>query len=246
VIAKMPIVVTAAQMPDGTIMERGQERLIWDLPVRIAHWLIVLAVATCWATHYAGVEWFAWHRRSGYTVLVLAAFRVLWGFLGTRHARFASFLRGPRVVADYLRGRAPAFVGHNPLGALGVVALLAALLAQAGTGLFANDEIMNAGPLFGWVDQALSNRLTTLHRLNSDVLLVLIGLHVAAVAWHVAVRGQPLLRAMITGGKPAALVPPEQAIAGSRTARAVAIVAILAGALALALSAAPDAVIALF
>ena len=98
----------------------------------------------------------------------------------------------------------------------------------------------------GWVDQALSNRLTTLHRLNSDVLLVLIGLHVAAVAWHVAVRGRPLLRAMITGGKPAALVPPEQAIAGSRTARAVAIVAMLAGALALALSAAPDAVIALF
>jgi cytochrome b len=228
-------------------MTRGTERLVWDLPVRATHWLIVLAVAGCWATHYAGLEWFAWHRRFGYTVLVLVAFRLLWGFVGTRHARFASFLRGPRVVLDYLRGRGSAVsVGHNPLGALGVLALLAALLVQAGTGLFANDEIVNAGPFYGWIGAALSNRITTLHRLNSDVLLVLIGLHLAAVAWYVTVRRQPLLSAMFTGGKPAAQVPPEQAIAGSRTALAVAIVAALAGALALALRAAPEAVIALF
>jgi cytochrome b len=232
-------------MPEGIVV-REQERLIWDLPVRVSHWLVVVAVATCWATHYAGVEWFAWHRRSGYTVLVLVVFRVLWGFLGTRHARFASFLRGPRVVADYLRGRAPAGVGHNPLGALAVVALLAVLLLQAGTGLFANDEIMNAGPFYGWVDQALSNRLTSLHRLNSDVLLVLVGLHVAAVAWHVAVRDQPLLRAMITGRKPAQQVPATESIAASRTPRAIVITAVVALALALALKAAPDAVILLF
>lgn len=225
---------------------REQERLIWDLPVRVSHWLIVVAVATCWATHYAGVEWFAWHRRSGYTVLVLVVFRVLWGFLGTRHARFTSFLRGPRAIADYLRGDGPAFVGHNPLGALAVVALLAVLLLQASTGLFANDEIMNAGPFYGWVDQALSNRLTRLHRLNSNVLLVLIGLHLAAVAWYVAVRGHPLLRAMITGRKPAEQVPTTESIAASRTPFALVIIALLAGALALVLEAAPDAVILLF
>jgi cytochrome b len=226
---------------------RDGERLVWDLPLRAAHWLIALAVAGCWATHYAGVEWFAWHRRLGYAVLVLVVFRIAWGFTGTRHARFAGFLRGPRAILDYLRGRAPSPpVGHNPLGALAVVAMLAALLAQAATGLFANDEIMNAGPFYGWVDPGLSNRITRLHRLNSDLLLVLIALHVAAVAWYVAVRGQPLLRAMITGTKPQALVPAEQAIAGSRLALALALVAALCGALALSLGAAPEAAIALF
>jgi cytochrome b len=227
--------------------EREDERLVWDLPLRAVHWLIALAVAGCWATHYAGVEWFAWHRRLGYGVLVLVAFRIAWGFLGTRHARFASFLRGPRGIVDYLRGRAPSLpVGHNPLGALAVVAMLAVLFAQAATGLYANDEIMNAGPFYGWVDPGLSNRITSLHRLNSDLLLALIGLHVAAVAWYVAVRRQPLLHAMITGTKPPALVPPDQAIAGSRLVLALALVAALAGALALVLGAAPEASIALF
>ena len=226
---------------------RAGERLVWDLPLRAVHWLIALAVAGCWATHYAGVEWFAWHRRLGSAVLVLVAFRIAWGFLGTRHARFASFLRGPRAILDYLRGRAPSPpVGHNPLGALAVVAMLAVLLVQAVTGLYANDEIMNAGPFYGWVDPGLSNRITGLHRLNSDLMLVLIGLHVAAVTWYVAVRRQPLLRAMITGTKPPALVPPDQAIAGSRVVLALVLVGLFALALALALDAAPEASIALF
>jgi cytochrome b len=220
---------------------------VWDLPVRLAHWLIVLAVAGSWATHYAGVEWFAWHRRLGYAVLVLVAFRIVWGFVGTRHARFGQFLRGPRAILDYLRGRTTQPpVGHNPLGALGVAALLGVLLVQASTGLVANDEIMNAGPFYGWIDPALSNRLTTLHRQSSDVLLVLIGLHVLAVLWHVLGLRQPLLAAMITGRKPAAEVPAEQAIAGSRTALAITIVAVLAAALALAVRRAPEATIALY
>jgi cytochrome b len=228
-------------------MTQRDERLVWDLPVRWVHWLIVLAVAGSWATHYAGIEWFAWHRRFGYAVLVLAAFRVAWGFVGTRHARFGNFLRGPRAIVEYLRGREVALpVGHNPLGALGVVALLGVLLVQAATGVFSNDEIMNAGPFYGWIDPALSNRITTLHRLSSDAMLVLVALHVLAVAWHVLGRRQPLLRAMFTGRKAAKDVPPEQAIAGSRTGLAIAIVAALAAALALAVRAAPESTIALF
>jgi cytochrome b len=228
-------------------MTQRDERLVWDLPVRLVHWLIVLAVAGSWATHYAGIEWFAWHRRFGYAVLVLAAFRVVWGFVGTRHARFGSFLRGPRAIMEYLRGRTGALpVGHNPLGALGVVALLGVLIVQGSTGVFANDEIMNAGPFYGWIDPALSNRITTLHRLSSDAMLVLIALHVLAVAWHVLGQRQPLLRAMVTGRKAAQYVPSEQAIAGSRTGLAIAIVAALAAALALAVRAAPESTIALF
>jgi cytochrome b len=222
------------------------ERLVWDLPVRVTHWMIAVAVAGSWATHYAGVEWFAWHRRCGYTTLVLVLFRVAWGFVGTRHARFGGFLRGPGAIADYLRGRGPVPVGHSPLGALSVLAMLGVLLVQACTGLFANDEIMNAGPFYGWIDPASSNSITSLHRSVSELLLALIALHLAAVAWFVGVRRQPLLRAMITGTKPAALVPERQSISASRVALALGIVVVLAGLLALAVRSAPPAEIALF
>jgi cytochrome b len=220
--------------------------MVWDLPVRVTHWALVLAVAGCWATHYAGVEWFAWHRRLGYTVLVLASFRVVWGFVGTRHARFASFVRGPRTLLAYLRERSGETVGHNPVGALSVVALLALLLLQAATGLFANDEIMHMGPFYGWIAPELSNRITSLHRASSEWLLVLIGLHVAAVAFYARVRRRPLVRAMVTGRKPAADVPAAEAIGGSRVLRACVIVAVLAVVLALVVRAAPEATIALY
>jgi cytochrome b len=221
-------------------------RLVWDLPLRVTHWALVLAVTGCFATHYAGIEWFPWHRRLGYAVLVLVAFRLLWGFLGTRHARFTTFLRGPGAVLAYLRNGRTGSVGHNPLGALSVLALLALLLLQASAGLFANDEIMSMGPFYGWIAPELSNRVTSLHRAGSDWLLVLIGLHLVAVAWYALVRREPLVHAMITGRKPAAKVPATEAIAGSRTGLAAAIVAALAIALALAVRAAPEATIALY
>jgi len=227
-------------------MSERAARMVWDLPLRVTHWALALAVAGCFATHYAGIEWFAWHRRLGYVVLVLVAFRVVWGFVGTRHARFASFVRGPRAILLYLRGGMRETAGHNPLAALSVLAMLLLLAAQALTGLYANDEIMSMGPFYGWIDPALSNRITTWHRLNSDGLLVLVILHVAAVAWYVLVRRQALLRAMLGGRKPADVVPEGAEIAGSRTLLAVVIVAALAMALALAIRAAPEAMIALY
>jgi cytochrome b len=233
-------------MSDNTTITRPDTRLVWDLPLRVTHWALALAVAGCFATHYAGIEWFAWHRRCGYAVLVLTVFRVLWGIVGTRHARFANFVRGPGAVLQYLRGRAARPVGHNPLGALSVLALLALLLLQAGTGLFANDEIMSTGPFYGWIAPEVSNRITSLHRNSSDVLLVLVALHVAAIAWYVQVRREPIVVPMLTGRKPAAEVPVGEAIDRSRTALAVAIVAALATALALAVRAAPEATIALY
>lgn len=226
---------------------RPESRRVWDLPVRLTHWLLVVCVAGSWLTHEAGIEWFAWHRRFGYVTLVLVLFRTAWGFVGTRHARFATFVAGPRAIAAYLRGgtREQA-VGHNPLGALSVVAMLALLLLQAVTGLFANDEIASAGPFYGWVAQETSNRITALHHANFDWLLALIALHVAAVAWHVRVRRAALVRAMVTGRKEAGLVPAREAIDGSRVPLAAAIVLVLIAALALALRAAPEAAIVLF
>jgi cytochrome b len=222
-------------------------RLVWDLPLRLTHWALVLTVAGAWMTHYAGIEWFGWHRRLGYATLVLVAFRIAWGFVGTRHARFSSFVRGPVALLAFLRARdrqeAP---GHNPLGALSVVAMLALLLVQALTGLFANDEIANAGPFYGWVSPETSNRVSGLHATNSNLLLGLLALHLAAIAWYVFVVGRPLVRAMLTGRKAARDVAAGDEIQGSRIALALAIIAALAVALALAIRAAPEATIALY
>jgi len=221
-------------------------RLVWDLPVRLIHWALVLSVAAAWATHYAGVEWFAWHRRFGYAVLVLVAFRIVWGFAGTRHARFSNFVRGPRGLLAHVRGQAGAAPGHSPLGALSVLALLVLLLLQASTGLFANDEIMNMGPFYGLIAPELSNRITSLHRASSEWLLVLIALHVAAVAFYVRVRRQPLIRAMVTGRKPEQAVAASEEITGSRLPLAAAILLACIIALALAVRAAPETTIALY
>ena len=222
-------------------------RLVWDAPLRITHWLLVLCVTGSVVTHYAGVQWFPWHRRFGYAVLVLTAFRIVWGFVGTRHARFRNFLAGPQRLVRYLRdGSGQGSVGHNPLGALSVVTMPVLLLAQASTGLFANDEIANAGPLFGWLTQEQSNRITGWHERVSVLLFVMIGLHVAAVAWYGFVRRQPLVAAMLSGRKSAGLVPAEDEIDGSRTGLAVLIVAVIGAALALVVRAAPEASIALF
>jgi hypothetical protein len=124
--------------------------------------------------------------------------------------------------------------------------MLALLLLQAATGLFGNDEIASAGPFYGWVSHATSNRVTSLHQANFDVLLALIALHVAAVAWYAWRRRDRLIRAMFTGRKDARAVPEGEAINGSRTILAVAIAAALAAALALAIRAAPEPTIALF
>lgn len=234
-------------MSDGRPDELPATRLVWDLPLRLTHWLLVIAVAGAWITHYVGMQAFPWHRRFGYAVLVLVLFRITWGFVGTRHARFVAFVRGPRAVAAYLKGSAAQVLpGHNPLGALSVVAMLLLLLVQASTGLFANDEIANTGPFYGWISHALSNRLSSLHHENSEWLLVLIGLHIVAVAYYARFRQQPLVRAMLTGRKPAADVRPAEEIRASRTGLAIAIVLVLSGGLALALRAAPEASLSLF
>ena len=226
---------------------RAAGRLVWDLPVRITHWVLVVSVAGAWITHYAGTEWFPWHRRLGYVTLVLVVFRIAWGFIGTRHARFSNFLRGPGAVIDHVRNRrrVPG-AGHNPLGALSVVAMLALLLVQAATGLFSNDEIASAGPFYGWISHEASNRVAGVHEANSNLLLAMIVLHLLAVAWYAFKLRQPLVRAMLTGRKDEQDVPAGEAISGSRTVLAAVIIAALSLALALTIRAAPEATIALF
>ncbi|MFM7624881.1 MAG: cytochrome b/b6 domain-containing protein, partial [Gammaproteobacteria bacterium] len=207
-------------------------RKIWDLPVRVMHWGLVLAVTGAWLTRELEGDWFAWHVRCGYAVLLLAATRIVWGFDGTRHARFSDFVRGPRAILRYLREGTGAdgqrIVGHNPLGALMVLALLAMLLAQALLGLFANDQVMSTGPLFGYVSAETSDRLTSLHKRLFDVIVVAIVVHIAAALFYLWARRENLILPMIPGRKPDEMLPPGAGgIDSSRTLLAVAIAAAL-------------------
>jgi cytochrome b len=213
----------------------GQDRKVWDLPVRVTHWLLVIGIAGSYFTHKLGIEYFKYHLWFGYLVVVLAAFRILWGLVGTRHARFASFVRGPRATWRYavasLRGGTQSTPGHNPLGAWMVVALLAALLAQGLTGLFANDEIFNTGPLYGYISDGLSLTLTSWHRRLFDWILIAVALHVLAVVAHRLFAGHDLVGPMFSGRKPASLVSEQDAISSSRLWLATVLLAALVAAL---------------
>jgi cytochrome b len=178
---------------------------VWDWPVRLFHWSIVVLVTAAFITANIGGNAMVWHMRAGSAVLALVLFRVTWGFVGSRHARFASFLRGLRPVVDYLRstarGRHPVSIGHNPLGGWSVIALLTALLIQATTGLFANDDIMTDGPLVKFITKDLSDAFTRYHYFNVWALGGLVGLHVAAVGFHLLVVKENLIRPMVHGKK---------------------------------------------
>jgi cytochrome b len=189
----------------GNVVEEIVPVHVWDWPVRLFHWSIVALVAAAIITAYLGGDAKEWHMRAGYGVLAMVLFRVAWGFAGTRHARFASFLHGPRTAIRYARSfvtRAPPVsIGHNPLGGWSVIALLAALLVQAGTGLFANDDLLMEGPLVKFISDALSDRITTFHHLNVWAIGILVGVHIAAVVSHWVVAKENLVRPMLTGRK---------------------------------------------
>jgi len=220
-----------------------QSRLVWDLPVRLFHWVLVVAVIGAFVTNRLGVAYFEYHLWCGYTVLVAVAFRVFWGVFGTRHALFVNFVRGPREVWRYgralLRGRETVYAGHNPLGGLMVVALLAALGVQAVSGMFSNDEIFDAGPFNALVGTHLSQIISSLHRRLFYGIAIAIALHVAAVLLHQWGRGEDLLRSMVTGRKRVHGEPGVSEISFFRLWLALILVATLVASLVLALALAP-------
>ncbi len=226
-------------------VEAPRTRLVWDLPVRLMHWGLVVAVAGAWLSQELEGDYFVWHVRCGYAVLVIAVVRIAWGFVGTRHARFAEFVRGPRSVLAYIKSLVSngdeQYVGHNPLGALAVLLMLSLLLAQAATGLFANDEIFNTGPLFGYVTLDRSNQLTGLHEQLFDALIVVLAIHVLAAFAYLWWKRQNLIWPMMTGRKAAHVVPEESAITESRLVLWLVLLALAAGGLYWVVRAAPEA-----
>ena len=173
---------------------------LWDLPTRLFHWLLVATVLGAIVTGEVGGNLIDWHGRLGQFAAGLIAFRIVWGFAGSTYARFAHFFPTPSKIKAYLAGQWRG-EGHNPLGALSVIGLLVLLAVQIATGLFANDDIAFNGPLVDLVSREASNRLTSLHHLLSNLLIVLVVLHIAAIAFYGHVKKQKLVKPMITGWK---------------------------------------------
>ena len=198
-------------MPDPSTLSTGFAELdagptvrvrVWDLPTRMFHWALALAVIGQLVTGLSG--WMEWHFRIGYLVLSLLLFRLVWGFVGGRWSRFASFAHSPASLLNYLRGMAhpDQLVGHTPLGALSVFALLGLLIAQVATGLVADDEISASGPLTRFVSSATVSLASAWHAVAGKwFILALVVVHVLAIAFYVLVRRQQLVRPMLSGDK---------------------------------------------
>jgi cytochrome b len=203
----------ATTVPHSTASAAVATVAVWDVPTRLFHWALVTCLACAWPSyHYAerlGDPTLKWHRYNGLAVLVLLVFRLLWGFLGSSTARWRHFLRWPWHAASYaidlMRGRDRNFLGHNPLGTYMIIALLTAVASQAVLGLLVvehNDTTW--GPLYKLVGEATQKQVQHWHAAALYwVILPLIGAHIVANTLYGLLKHDPLVRAMITGRKPA-------------------------------------------
>lgn len=176
----------------------AQQIRVWDGPLRIFHWLLVVCVSTALYTGWVGGGWIDWHARAGLAIIGLLTFRLVWLLLGSTYARLSTLLCSLLALPQYIRGDWRQ-LGHNPLGVLSVFAMLGMLGWQAVSGLFTNDDIAFTGPLYKLVSSSLSADLTSLHRQGFWIIIGLISVHILAIVLHVVVKKHNLVKPMITG-----------------------------------------------
>ena len=210
---------------------------VWDVPTRLFHWLLAAAVVGLVITANIGGNWMNWHLRLGYAVLALLLFRVVWGFVGGHWSRFGSFLFAPSALIAYVRGksRPEHRVGHTPLGALSVFALLLVLMAQVATGLMSDDEIAFFGPLVRFVSGDTVAAATSYHKnIGKFIVIALVVLHVAAILFYKWVKKDGLVRPMVRGDKQlaAGLVVPQTRDSLASRLLALGVLTVCAGAVA--------------
>ena len=192
----------------------AQKIRIWDLPVRLFHWALVVLMVVSYFTGRWGGDWMKFHFWSGYAILTLVIFRIAWGFVGSTTALFSDFVKGPAAGIAHLRellGRGgPYDTGHNPVGGAMVVVLLFAVFAQASAGLFSADTDMGTvnGPLANLIADKAVDKVTAFHKFWVNVLLAVVALHVLAAVVYLVWKRQNLIGAMLTGTKPQHLVVP--------------------------------------
>lgn len=216
-------------------MSKFQKILIWDFPTRLFHWLLTLCIVAQWLTSELGGDLMDWHFVIGYFTLGLILFRLVWGFIGPKHARFNQFLVSPNKLIQYLktlrRGNAPNYVGHNPIGGLIVPLIIVVIGLQVISGLFASDDVFYSGPYMASISAESQALMDWLHSQTFDVITVIIVIHILALLWHRFIAKHHLISAMFTGKKEA---PKDQGIASSQVPLAILIV-LLVGAIVLAI-----------
>lgn len=189
---------------------------VWDLPVRLFHWALALSIVLGIIFVKIGGNAIEWHAYCGYVTLTLVMFRIIWGFVGSWHARFLNFVPSPKRLIAYLRGQTDGGLGHNPLGAFSVLALLLTVLIQALTGLFADDDIFFQGPLAKYASNSTVAFLTSVHHFNQYIIFALVGLHLLAIFYYLLVKKDNLIKPMITGDKNAPANISSQAVDTAR------------------------------
>lgn len=205
---------------------------VWDLPTRLFHWALAACIIGLVITGNIGGNWMNWHLRLGYAVLTLLLFRLAWGVVGGHWSRFGSFLYAPATVWRYLRGRGDAVhsVGHSPIGALSVLALLGILLLQVGTGLISDDEIAFTGPLVRFVSGDTIASATSYHKnIGKFIVMGLVVLHLVAILFYKLVRKQSLVKPMVVGDKQLNVAAPHARDGAGSRLLALAVLLVCAG-----------------
>lgn len=206
-----------------------QKRLVWDLPVRLFHWILAVCLVIQWFTAEVIEDAMDFHFYLGYFILGLIIFRLLWGFMGTKYARFSSFIAGPKAMFSYLKSlinKSPEeTVGHNPVGGLMLPLVLLLVGIQAVTGLFTSNDIVHAGPYYETVSNSLQSTLQWLHHKTFSFLWIFIAVHIIAICWYKFAIKHDLIKPMFHGKKS---VTETQAIAHSQLLKAVILIVVVA------------------
>ena len=210
-----------------------EKRLVWDLPLRLFHWLFALSIIASYVTAKLGFDWMQWHFYLGYWTIGLLVFRILWGIFGPRHARFSSFIHNPSAIWLYLKGmfnpNSARSIGHNPVGGLMVLLMLLLVAVQAGTGLFTTDAVVWAGPYNPSVSESTASFLSTVHDWNFNVIIGAVVLHIGAILFYAFYKKQNLVVPMLHGHLPAVMVPEHEAIKSSQLFKALVASLVAAG-----------------
>lgn len=217
-------------------MADKQKQLVWDLPTRLFHWLLALSIGAQWFTGEQGNSWLEWHLYIGYFILGLIAFRIIWGFVGTRYARFSDFIVSPRTFVKYLKGELEESTGHPPLGGLMVLFFLVVILAQAVSGLFTTDDIFTDGPFRSLISGEMQELADWAHGNLFLLIQIAAAVHIAAAFYYLLVKKTNLIKPMLDGKKEIEAI---NSIASSKLLLAAVLIAIVASLIVLALYFAP-------
>lgn len=191
---------------------------VWDVPTRLFHWALTICVAGAILYANIGGDWMHWHFRCGYAVIALLLFRIVWGFVGPKYARFSSFPPSPRATIAHLKKSVLQTLGHHPLAAWSIYALLVVLSVQALGGLFSRDDEKHAGALSHLISPQTSDFIADLHSANAWTIYTLVGLHLAAVFWYSAIKHVSIIEPMVLGDKEVEPTDPIAATAASLSA----------------------------